>query len=537
MNRIRFKLQNAAILTAAIVLGLSACRKDSPGSPDTPVEVEMQNTVLTGTVRSASGAPLGGVQVVSGDISTVTANDGTFSLEQAATVNRRAVIRFDRQGYFSVTRSGVWADEMHIETVMQAKGNGSNTAAASFGANEAKTLSAGGMKVDIPASSLVRADGSAYTGSVNADMLYLDPNNADFAELMPGGDLAGVRTDNSETQLISYGMTEVSLTDNAGNALQLKAGAVSELTFPIPAGMENSPPATIPLWSFDGERGIWIEEGTAMLRGNEYVGTVNHFSWHNLDVPADRVTVKGRVTDCENNPAAYVKVTVEQTAAATNSKGEYSVFVPANTPVAVVVKSSDYGNYSPEVSHSVPGKTGGSVVTQNISLPCRTQEPGDGSVFSVDKASITYLVSGGGELIITFDNFGRRLRMDMNYGTDEHTVIIFDELSRTYTVGIPGMWMDYPFEGTSSGALFGGFIYDEALYANIPGFAALPDETVAGKSCKMFSFTEDGCTAKIGTWNGLLMLAEDCEEGVTMIATAVSLDVPSNAFTKTMNIF
>jgi hypothetical protein len=353
---------------------------------------------------------------------------------------------------------------------------------------------------------------------------------------MPGGDLAAIRTTGSETQLISYGMAEVSLTDNAGNPLQLKEGAASQLTFPIPAGMESNPPATIPLWYFDEERGIWIEEGTATLQGNVYVGSVTHFSWHNLDVPGERVTIKGKVTDCEDKPVSYVKVTVDQTAAVTNSKGEYSVFVPANTPVTVVVKSKDYSNYSPEVSHNISGKLGGTVVTQDIKLPCRTQEPGDGSVFTIDKASITYLMSGE-EAIITFDTFGKRMRWDMNYGTSEHVVIIFDELAKFYTIGTAGMWLDYPYEGSSAGAIFAGFIYDEAIYSQIPGFTVLPNETIAGKSCKVFSYTTEGCTQKIGTWNGLLMLVEGCEEGTTLVATAVSLDVPANAFTKTMNIF
>jgi hypothetical protein len=116
-------------------------------------------------------------------------------------------------------------------------------------------------------------------------------------------------------------------------------------------------------------------------------------------------------------------------------------------------------------------------------------------------------------------------------------VIIFDELAKLYTIGAAGIWMDYPYEGSSSGAIFGGFIYDEAIYSQIPGFTALPNETIAGKSCKVFSYSEDGCTWKIGTWNGLLMLAEGCEEGTVMVATAVSLDIPANAFTKTLNIF
>jgi hypothetical protein len=326
----------------------------------------------------------------------------------------------------------------------------------------------------------------------------------------------------------------VSLTDNAGNALQLKDGASSQLTFPIPAGMESNPPATIPLWYFDEERGLWIEEGTATLQGNVYVGTVEHFSWHNLDVPGERVTIKGKVTDCEDKPVSYVKITVDQTAAVTNSKGEYSVYVPAATPVTVTVKSKDYNYYSPEVSYNVAGKSGGSVVTQDIKLPCATQGPGDDAVFTISGASITYIMDGG-EVIFTFDNYGKRFRIDMGYGTEEHIALILNSLTKMYAMGFGGIWMDLPYESNDSMEML--FVFDEASLAAMPGYTSLPNETIAGKSCKVFTYMADGnCLTKVGTWNGLLLLSESCE-GDVLVATNVNLNVPANAFTKTMNIF
>jgi hypothetical protein len=299
--------------------------------------------------------------------------------------------------------------------------------------------------------------------------------------------------------------------------------------------MESNPPASIPLWYFDEERGIWVEEGTATLQGNVYTGAVAHFSWHNLDVPSERVTIKGTVTDCENKPVPYVKVSVEQTAAVTNSKGEYSVFVPSNMPVTVRVKSGDYSDYSPEVSYNVPGKQGGTVVTQDVKLPCRTQEPDDDAVFTIDKASITYILDGQ-TTILTFDNFGKRIRWDMSYGTDGHSVIIFDDLAQLYVVGAEGIWMDMPYAGASAEALFSAFVYRGDLYGIAPGFTTLPNETIAGKSCSVVRYDNDGCPVKIGGWNGLILLMENCDS-VILAATNINLNVPSNAFNKTMDIF
>ncbi|MDR1524779.1 MAG: carboxypeptidase-like regulatory domain-containing protein, partial [Tannerella sp.] len=72
-----------------------------------PVEVVMQDVTLTGTVYDTNGNPLGGVLVATGSLSATTGSDGKFTFEKAGTVDRRAVIRFTKSGYFTLTRSGV----------------------------------------------------------------------------------------------------------------------------------------------------------------------------------------------------------------------------------------------------------------------------------------------------------------------------------------------------------------------------------------------------------------------------------------------
>jgi hypothetical protein len=371
-----------AMVCAALFAGCE--KEDEPNNPNKPgdpnvettVNVVMKNASVSGVVRDTDGNFLEGVKVTTGTQTTRTNVAGVFLFQEVGTVDSRSVIRFEKDNYFPITRSGVSRDEINVEVVLHSKGNSDISVRTNFDASSAKTLSVGNMKVNVPASSVVEKDGTSYSGTVYADMLYLDPNHANFNELMPGGDLAAVRTDNSTAQLISYGMTEVSLTDDSGNPLQLAEGAKSEMTFPIPAGMESNPPSTIPLWYFNENTGLWVEEGTATLKGNVYVGTVEHFSWHNLDYPEDRIEIKGTVTDCNDKPLSKVKITVEETGGLnytstyTNSRGEYAFFAPANTPLTVVVKSKDYSGYTPEVSHNIPGKTGGTVVTQDIGLPC-----------------------------------------------------------------------------------------------------------------------------------------------------------------------
>lgn len=350
---------------------------DNPDKPDVPkppeinVTVTMKEAAVEGMVTDIDGLPLTGVNISSGDAQTTTDDKGWFSFERIASANGRFVFTFKKDGYFTVTRSGAFKDNLSLQVVMQGKNSGDNVVSTSFTATAENTLKADGMEVVIPASALVTASGEAYTGTVKADMLYLSPDNENFTTMMPGSDMAAVRTDRSDATLISYGMVEVSLTDGSGNPLQLKEGNQSEMTYPIPESIKDNPPATIPLWYFNEEAGVWVEEGVATLKGDVYVGSVSHFSWHNLDVAEERVTIKGKVTDCEGRPVSRVLVTVDQTSEITRSDGSYSVYVPANTPVTVTVKSEDYYSYSPEASVPVAGQPGGTTVDNiNLELPC-----------------------------------------------------------------------------------------------------------------------------------------------------------------------
>lgn len=361
---------------------ITSCSEDDspdipPGQQEQPAKPPVANVTQTmkdafaeGTVTDTEGNPIAGVIVNTGEITVYSDERGCFSLNKVADASGRFVLTFSKEGYFTVTRSGVFERNISMQVVMQPKG-GNNTASVSFSSNNTSTIEAAGMKVVVPPASLVTMDGRAYEGTVRAEMFYLSPDNGNFSQMMPGGDLAAIRTDETDATLISYGMVEVSLSDANGNKLQLKEGEQSEMTFPIPEGMKENPPTSIPLWYFDENSGLWIEEGEATLQGDVYVGNVGHFSWHNLDVPSERVTINGKVSDCQGRPVPRIMVTVEQTSTMTRSDGTYTVYVPENTPVKVVVESDAYYQYQPEVSVDVAGHPGGSVVRDvNLELPC-----------------------------------------------------------------------------------------------------------------------------------------------------------------------
>ena len=348
-------------------------------NPPELVEGRMEDIALSGIVRDASGTPIEGVSIVSGSSAATTNTDGFFEFDQIQVVsvlNDRSVVRFSKAGYFDVVRSmdadDDAADGASWEVVMCKKENNDFTSIKTYSSSSDQTLQAGEMKIDMPQDGYkVDGTGAGYTGKVKSEMVYLDPNNERFAEMMPGGDLAAVRSDNSSAQLVSYGMTDLNMYAENGNKLQLKEGSKAKLTFPIPAGMGENPPASIPLWSFNEKTGLWEEEGSAALQGNVYVGEVTHFSWVNLDYPEEQGTVYGYVKDDTGKVLPGVRLNIGQllTSTVTQSNGYYSHEVPANTDFSISVKDLYYGGINQKVSVKVPALSPGERRKVDITLP------------------------------------------------------------------------------------------------------------------------------------------------------------------------
>lgn len=347
-------------------------------TPPELVEGRMEDNALSGIVRDASGTPIEGVSIVSGSSAATTNTDGFFEFDQIQVVSvlNRSVVRFSKAGYFDVVRSmdadDDAADGASWEVVMCKKENNDFTSIKTYSSSSDQTLQAGEMKIDMPQDGYkVDGTGVGYTGKVKSEMVYLDPNNERFSEMMPGGDLAAVRSDNSSAQLVSYGMTDLNMYAENGDKLQLKEGSKAKLTFPIPAGMGENPPASIPLWSFNEKTGLWEEEGSAQLQGNVYVGEVAHFSWVNLDYPEKQGTVYGYVKDDTGKVLPGVRLSIGQLLAPTVSKsdGYYSHEVPANTAFSITVKDLYYGGINQKVSVKVPALSPGERRQVDITLP------------------------------------------------------------------------------------------------------------------------------------------------------------------------
>lgn len=338
-------------LLSKVLLGLTlaflvfnACKKEADPSPAnkgntpqnsyTPPAITFSATVQ-GFVVGEDGIGISGAEVKTGSKTATTDKSGYFKIDAAPFTGDFCYIKATKKGYFigSTTIHSKATSEVTAELVMVAQNN-----TYSFAAAQGHTITlAGNAKVELPANSYITAAGTPYTGEVKVAALHLNPSASNFSRTIPGGDLRAYTADGQNMQLLSFGMLNVEMTDAAGNPLQLAKGSKATLTLPVPADMQAKATATMPLWYFDEDKGIWIEEGSATLQGNAYVGTVSHFTFWNVDKPFAPAIVSGKVEDSNGDPVDWAKVKIGQVVVFTNDKGEFQYLSTGNETIIVDV--------------------------------------------------------------------------------------------------------------------------------------------------------------------------------------------------------
>lgn len=324
------------LLLLSIALAFASCKKaESPNptlsgpssenkevvNPYSPPAITFKNQII-GFVYDESGKPIQGAKVLGGNQTVITDNYGVFILNEAAFTGDFCYIKAEKNGYFfgSNTVYAQAGQKATTEITMQAKAN-----QVAFAAAQGKEISlSNGSVVNFPANAVKTADGKPFTGNVNVAVGTIHPDDVNFNKLIPGGDLRAYTQAGENVQLFSFGMLNVEMYDDAGNKLQLAEGKEATLTFPIAASQMAQAQNTIPLWYFDEDKGVWIEDGIAYKKGNTYVGNVKHFTPWNIDKPENRARIKARILDCYNKPLANTTLRIGQRICKTNNNGEFN---------------------------------------------------------------------------------------------------------------------------------------------------------------------------------------------------------------------
>jgi hypothetical protein len=343
------RLTLALVALATIVAITFSCQKsnhedpdpNNPNNPNTPV-IEYVTAAVSGRIVDEKNQPVNTASVKVGASTATTDINGNFTITNVSLNKNAGLVKVEKDGFFPGSR-----------TIVVNAGATNTVTIQLIPKKVAGTINTGGGSVTVPNGGTIAFTGnsftntgnnSAYTGTVSVSAFFINPEAGNFKEIMPGA-LRGINASNEETGLQSFGMMAVELNGAGGEKLQLSTGKTATITFPIPTSLQATAPATIPLWSFNDSSGLWKEEGTATKQGNNYVGTVGHFSFWNCDYPYGVVDFKAIIKDQNGNalyPAQVVlKVSSDTTTifgyGSTDNTGFVGGKIPINKPLTMNV--------------------------------------------------------------------------------------------------------------------------------------------------------------------------------------------------------
>lgn len=343
------KLPNNILLIpiAFAIIIFSTCKKNDLGKNDTPVSPDPTITAsIAGLVTDINNVAITSATVTAGTSVTTPDANGRFTISNAKLDKDAGVVTISKSGYFTGARTFVPSagsvNNVKIQLIPK-------KVAGSFDAGSGGAINIlGGGKVDFGSASVINAStGASFSGNVSASTLFLNPTDSNFKVYMPR-DLQGIDANNNKGVLRSYGIAAVELDDASGNKLQLAQGKTATITLPIIPTLLSDAPATVPLWYFDDTKGLWKQEGTAAKQGNNYVGTVKHFSFWSAGQLTQAIKLTITFKDSAGNVLPNKKVWISSPSNGavtgyTDNAGTVSGFVPANDALTMQVSDDVCG--------------------------------------------------------------------------------------------------------------------------------------------------------------------------------------------------
>lgn len=333
-----------------LLILVTACDKDftsiapEVSIPDRPKKEV--NASLVGQVLDDNLQVIEGATVIAAGYHTQTNERGFYIVPRQVLDANGTVVRVEKEGYFAGIDRVYPKANSHTFSPFILK---TKDLAGTFTANTGAELDlAEGGKLRFDAKVIADQDGQAFEGQVNVYAQYMNPLDEHLGSIMPG-DLVGMDIGGEERALISYGMWAIELEDNNGNPLNILDGEEAQLEFPIQMAQSGIAPEVIPLWSFNEDAGLWVEEGTATRVGDRYQASVTHFSFWNVDeaFPLIDFSMVLRNQNGQIVPNRLVRLAIDNGNVArycwTDENGFVAGKVPANELIRVSVRTACEG--------------------------------------------------------------------------------------------------------------------------------------------------------------------------------------------------
>ena len=255
---------------------------------------------FSGRVAGSLGEPVAGVRVSVNGESRVTSSSGSFTIRVLQA--ERYVINTEALGY--VPNSRIHAGGAMQDLVIDLQ------EAETFTIDPTRPVAVvdeAGTQISLPAGALVDAQGNPPAGPVTMQVHTFNPVTEGMV-----GDMAASNDGGEPVILDSVGAVSVDFVDEAGTEYGLASGNTAQISLQVAPEIDYS--GAIPMWHYDMDTGLWIEEGVGMVQNGVATATVSHFSVWNFDLekrnPACvRVFVAGGLIDDGESLNARVKVT------------------------------------------------------------------------------------------------------------------------------------------------------------------------------------------------------------------------------------
>jgi hypothetical protein len=428
---------NRVLLLAISALLFYQCQKEisysnnSGGGSGLVVDPSPLTANLQGNILDENDQPAAGVTIKVGSETGVTDSKGYFRINNASLDENASLVKAEKAGYFTAFRSFSATSGTNQVVIKLVKRNLGGTINSANGGDV--TLS-NGTKISLPANGIIKSsDNSNYTGTVNVYASYIDPTAADISSRVPGSFMANDK-DGKRVFLNSYGMMAVELESSAGEKLQIKSGNEATLTTTIPSSMQSTAPATIALWYVDEAMGLWKEEGTATKQGNNYVGTVKHFSFWNCDISIPAITLSATLRTAKGQALVNTRVEIKAdkygaTSGFTDSLGQVKGLVPANVNLTLSVMD----NCGTPIYTKNLGSQG-----ENVDVGVITVNPTGPSIVTV-QGKLTNCAGANvtkGYAIVTLDNWVRYAKTDANGNFSTNYTVCNTNLANVQVLGV-----------------------------------------------------------------------------------------------------
>ncbi len=261
-------------------------------------------------IDSSTGNGLGNVTVSIGDSATATDGDGYYALS-GLTESAVATVNFEKDGYF------LGSTHIQIKSL-----SGDNTASSNYleysifayseAWNNGKVWTyesqngATGGAVEVPAGTVhTDAAGNVYNGTVTARWVFKDTTTTEGRDAFPGS-FKGINTNGVLVPFVSYGLTSLELENESGASL-----SVSEHITLILPSVTGTTQNTLPLWYYDYDQGLWIEEGYAERQSDgTYLADISHPGTWSLSQPIEEEVgiYRGHIVNEDGSPMSNVRL-------------------------------------------------------------------------------------------------------------------------------------------------------------------------------------------------------------------------------------